>query len=66
MTQTGVKVGEAREPQNGRVAVPVVVETRVFGDLRGTISFPVERTGESARVAAVRRANRRGRVRSVT
>jgi penicillin-binding protein A len=51
VTQTGVRVGQAREPRNGRVDVPVVVETRVFGDLRGTISFPVERTGDSARVA---------------
>jgi penicillin-binding protein A len=49
-TVSRVRVGRAAEPRNGRVAVPVVVETRVFGDLRGTIMFPVERAGDSARV----------------
>jgi cell division protein FtsI/penicillin-binding protein 2 len=46
-----VRVGQAAEPADGRVAVPVVVETRNFGTLRGTIAFPVERSGETARVA---------------
>jgi penicillin-binding protein A len=50
-TATRVRVGRAGEPQDGRVAVPVVIKTRVFGNLRGTIAFPVERTGETARVA---------------
>jgi cell division protein FtsI/penicillin-binding protein 2 len=50
-TATGVQVGRAGEPQDGRVPVPVVVRTRLFGELRGTITFPVERTGEMARVA---------------
>jgi cell division protein FtsI/penicillin-binding protein 2 len=46
-----VRVGRAADPSDGRVAVPVVVETRVFGDQRGTISFPVERSGDTARIA---------------
>jgi penicillin-binding protein A len=50
-TATRVRVGKAAEPRDGRVAVPVVIRTRVFGELRGTIAFPVERTGETARVA---------------
>ena len=44
-------MGTAAEPRDGRVAVPVVVHTRVFDDLRGTITFPVERSGETAHVA---------------
>jgi peptidoglycan glycosyltransferase len=50
-TVTRVQVGRAAEPRDGRVAVPVTVRTRVFGELRGTIAFPVERTGDTARVA---------------
>jgi cell division protein FtsI/penicillin-binding protein 2 len=46
-----VRVGDAAEPEDGRVAIPVVVETRNFGEQRGTITFPVERNGETARVA---------------
>ena len=46
-----VLVGRAGEPRGGRVPVPVVVRTRLFGRQRGTIAFPVERTGETARVA---------------
>jgi penicillin-binding protein A len=50
VTQSSVRVGRAGEPSGGRVPVPVVVKTRLFGDLRGTIAFPVRRTGETARV----------------
>jgi Penicillin binding protein transpeptidase domain len=46
-----VRVGRAGEPRDGRVPVPVVLRTRLFGELRGTIAFPVERSGETARVA---------------
>ena len=53
MTARHVRVGRAGEPQDGRVRVPVVVRTRLFGDLHGTIAFPVERSGETARVAWV-------------
>ena len=31
--------------------MPVVITTRLFGELRGTIDYPVERTGETAAVA---------------
>jgi penicillin-binding protein A len=50
-TVTKVVVGAAGQPRGGRVPVPVVVRTRLFGARRGTIQFPVERTGETARVA---------------
>ena len=46
-----MRVGRAGEPRGGRVPVPVVVGTRLFGEQRGTIAFPVERSGETARVA---------------
>ena len=50
-TVTEVRVGRAGEPRGGRVPVPVVLRTRLFGVQRGTIEFPVERSGETARVA---------------
>jgi penicillin-binding protein A len=50
-TVTKVIVGRAQEPTGGRVGIPVTVRTRLFGVRRGTIQFPVERTGETARVA---------------
>jgi penicillin-binding protein A len=49
-TVTGVKAGRAGEARGGRVPVPVVVRTRLFGALRGTIAFPVRSAGETARV----------------
>jgi len=52
-TVRSVRVGRAGEPRNGRVPVPVVVRTRLFGEQRGTIEFPVQRAGETARVAWV-------------
>ena len=51
-TVTEVRVGRAGEPRGGRVPVPVVVRTRLFGEQRGTIAFPV-------------RADRRDRARRV-
>jgi peptidoglycan glycosyltransferase len=50
-TVTDVRVGRAGEPRGGRVPVPVALRTRLFGVRRGTIEFPVERSGETARVA---------------
>ena len=50
-TVRSVRVGEAGEPRDGRVAVPVVVRTRAFGEQRGTIVFPLQRSGETVRVA---------------
>ena len=44
-------MGRAGEPEDGVVPIPVTVDTRTFGDLRGTIRFPVERAGDVARVA---------------
>ena len=46
---TRVRVGRGGEPRDGKVTVPVVITTRLFGELRGTIDFPVERTGDTAR-----------------
>jgi len=51
VTATAVRVGRAGAPREGRVPVPAVVRTRLFGELRGVLSFPVERTGETAAVA---------------
>ena len=45
------EVGRAGAPRDGVVPVPVVMHTRLFGELRGKISFPVERSGDTARVA---------------
>ena len=52
-TVRSVRVGDAAEPRDGRVAVPVVVRTRAFGEQRGTIVFPCS--------AAARRPGWRGR-----
>jgi peptidoglycan glycosyltransferase len=49
-TVTAVRVGRAGAPRDGSVPVPVVVRTRLFGEQRGTIAFPVKRSGETARV----------------
>jgi hypothetical protein len=43
---TAVRVGRAAEPRDGRVAVPVVVRTRIFGALRGTVALPMVETGD--------------------
>jgi cell division protein FtsI/penicillin-binding protein 2 len=50
-TATRIRVGRGGEPRGGAVTMPVVITTRLFGELRGTIDFPVERTGETAAVA---------------
>ena len=50
-TQRKVEVGRAGEPEDGVVPVPVTVRTRVFGALKGTIRFPIERGADVARVA---------------
>jgi penicillin-binding protein A len=52
-TVKDVRVGRAGEPRDGRVPVPVVLRTRLFGEQRGTIALPVERVGDTARVAWV-------------
>ena len=50
-TARKIVVGEAGDPQDGVVPVPVTVRTRTFGALKGTIRFPVERKDDVARVA---------------
>jgi penicillin-binding protein A len=45
-----VKVGQVGKEQNGRIAVPVVVRTDIFGPLKGTIELPVSGTGDGAGV----------------
>ena len=57
------EVGRAGVPRGGVVPVPVVMRTRLFGELRGTIAFPVERSGETARVAWEPRAAAAGAAR---
>ena len=44
-TATSVRVGEPRGSQNGRRRVPVVVDTRVFGEIRGQTALPVGEDG---------------------
>ena len=41
-----VDVGRASETVAGKVTVPVVVRTRLFGTLRGRVALPVTRAGE--------------------
>src|SRR5215218_6845897 len=50
-TVKDMSAGRAGKPRDGRVPVPVVLRTRLFGEQRGTIWFPVERSDETARVA---------------
>jgi cell division protein FtsI/penicillin-binding protein 2 len=40
-TVTGVEAGTPGKLADGRVRVPVVVHTRLFGDLKGTLAVPV-------------------------
>ena len=44
----GVKVGRISEERDGKIAVPVVVTTELFGPLRGTLQMPVSGTGDDA------------------
>jgi penicillin-binding protein A len=52
-TATGVRVGALTGPSDGVFAVPVVVATRDFGTLRGTVRLPVHDEDHGARVAWV-------------
>jgi peptidoglycan glycosyltransferase len=75
-----VRIGRLGPERDGRVAVPVAIETDIFGTLRGTIAVPVSGRGEEAGVdwdyslrlpglrpeeAVVRRAGRQPRSGSV-
>src|SRR5918994_5096737 len=44
-TMTAIDAGDTEDVQDGEVTVPVVVDTRVFGSLRGELRVPV--SGES-------------------
>jgi cell division protein FtsI/penicillin-binding protein 2 len=43
-----VKIGRIGEERDGKIAVPVVVTTELFGPLRGTLDMPVSGTGDDA------------------
>jgi cell division protein FtsI/penicillin-binding protein 2 len=45
-TATGVRAGPAGPLRDGRVRVPVVVQTRLFGTLQGAVSVPVRTEGD--------------------
>jgi hypothetical protein len=45
-----VRVGRVGTEQHGRIAVPVVVRTDIFGPLKGTIELPVSGKGDAAGV----------------
>ena len=44
-----VRIGRIGPERDGRVAVPVTVETDIFGPLRGTIALPVSGPGRGRR-----------------
>jgi penicillin-binding protein A len=50
-TVTTIRVGEAPDPKDGKVAVPVTVRTREFGTLRGSVAIPVHDEDDGARIA---------------
>jgi beta-lactamase class D len=50
-TVTKVRVGQLTDPSNGSFAVPVAVDTRIFGTLRGTVQLPVHDEDDGARIA---------------
>jgi hypothetical protein len=45
-----VRVGHVAEERNGKIAVPVIVRTDIFGRLRGTMELPVSGKGDAAGV----------------
>jgi cell division protein FtsI/penicillin-binding protein 2 len=49
-TVTGVRTGTPGKLVDGRMRLPVVVHTRIFGDLRGSVSVPVKDQGDVARI----------------
>ena len=51
VTATRIEVGPAGKPRDGRVAVPVVVHTRLFGELGGTVQLPVRDDDGAVKVA---------------
>jgi hypothetical protein len=49
-TVTGVQAGPVGSLQDGRVRVPVIVRTRLFGTLKGVVTLPVVVEGDRGRV----------------
>jgi cell division protein FtsI/penicillin-binding protein 2 len=49
-TATRIAVGDAKDPRDGIVDVPVRVTTRIFGTVRGTLRLPFTGKGDDARV----------------
>jgi peptidoglycan glycosyltransferase len=49
-TALRVRTGGVTDPDNGVVAVPVTVSTRIFGTVRGTLRLPFSGSGDSARI----------------
>jgi penicillin-binding protein A len=45
-----VRVGRVGQERDGRIAVPVVIRTDIFGPLRGTMQLPVSGKGDAAGV----------------
>ncbi|MEA2179593.1 MAG: penicillin-binding protein, partial [Solirubrobacteraceae bacterium] len=50
-TLSTVRTGRPGRPQDGTVALPVAVTTRVFGTIRGTLQVPVRTEDERPRIA---------------
>jgi peptidoglycan glycosyltransferase len=50
-TATRIEVGEATKESEGHWRLPVLVRTRAFGPVRGTVRLEVVRDGDAARVA---------------
>jgi len=49
-TATRIAVGDAEDPRDGVVDVPVRVSTRIFGTVRATLRLPFSGDGDDARV----------------
>lgn len=49
-TATAIRVGSAQDPQDGVVALPVRVHTRIFGTVPGTVRLRFAGSGEDARI----------------
>src|SRR4051812_9473822 len=49
-TVTGVQAGPVGSPQDGRIRVPVIVRTRLFGTLNGVVTLPAVVEGDRGRV----------------
>src|SRR4029078_4826195 len=45
-----VRVGAVGQERDGKIAVPVIIRTDIFGPLRGTMQLPVSGKGEAAGV----------------